>query len=76
MTDTPFLLLASERLPEMDDIILAFRASAFVEEGPYFEGYCGEHISHHLGIEQKAGLFKYNGVYYASYKGSFIMIAR
>jgi hypothetical protein len=55
----------------MDDIVLAFRTGASVEEGPYFEGYCGEHISHHPGIEQKAGLFKYNGAYYVSYKGSF-----
>jgi len=45
----------------MDDIVLAFRTSARLEEGPYFEGYCGEHISCHPGIEQKAGPFKYDG---------------
>lgn len=71
MLDTPFLILASERLPEMDDVVLAFRTSASAKEGPYFEGYCGEHISHHPGIEQKAGSFRYDGKYYVSYKAFY-----
>ena len=67
MPDTRFVLLASERLPEMADIVLAFGTGAPFEEGPYFKGYCGEHISHHPGIEQKAGPIKYNCAYYVSY---------
>jgi len=46
----------------MDEVVLAFRTNARLEEGPYFEGYFGEHISQHPGMEQKAGPFVYHGM--------------
>jgi len=58
--------LASEGLPEMDEIVLAFETNSRLEEGPYFKGYFGEHISQHPGIEQKAGPFAYHGMVFAA----------
>lgn len=46
----------------MNEIVLAFGTNARLEEGPYFEGYFGEHISQHSDMEQKAGPFVYHGV--------------
>lgn len=46
----------------MDEIVLAFRTNTRLEEGPYFEGYFGEHVSQHPGMEQKAGPFVYYGM--------------
>jgi hypothetical protein len=58
--------LASKGLPELDEIVLAFETNSGLEEGPYFEGYFGEHISQHPGTEQKAGPLVYRGMVFAA----------
>jgi len=66
ITYVSLFLSASGRNPDIDNIVLAFQASAPFELGPYFEGYCGEHVSQYPGIEQKAGLFRPSGKFLIS----------
>ena len=56
-------LPASKRKHDLDDFVLAFQSAASFEPGPYFEGYCGEHVSQHPGKEQKAGPFGHSGIF-------------
>jgi hypothetical protein len=46
---------ASEVPTDVDGLLSAFilRASRAIETGPYFEGYCGEHISEHPDVPQQ-----------------------
>ena len=55
-------LTASGRLPDMENTVATFKSSRPFEEGPYFEGYFGEHVSQYPGLEQKAGAFIYHGM--------------
>ena len=56
-------LQASGRKPDLDNFVLAFQSAAPFGPGPYFEGYCGEHVSQHPGKEQKAGPFGHSGIF-------------
>lgn len=57
-------LPASGRIPDIDDFVLAFQSNAsLLELRPYFEGYCGEHISQYRGMQQKAGVFGHSGIF-------------
>jgi len=55
-------LPASGRKPDLDDFVLRFQSAAPFGPGPYFEGYCGEHVSQHPGKEQRAGPFGNSGI--------------
>ena len=43
----------------MANFLDAFNAGGALEDCPYFEGYFGEHVSQHPGIEQRAGSFQH-----------------
>ncbi|RDB26060.1 hypothetical protein Hypma_006548 [Hypsizygus marmoreus] len=52
--------LRSEQKPAIDDLLYAFRLRDYpvVEIAPYFQGYCGEHISAYpAGTKQLSGPF-------------------
>lgn len=51
--------IASGRLPEMDNLLDTFNISGAPKDCPYFEGYFGEHVSQHPGVEQRAGSFQH-----------------
>ena len=64
------LRLSSERLlirsvatcaPDMDGLRRQFRSTESTQRGPYFRGYCGEHVSEHCGIVQLAGFSSAEG---------------
>jgi hypothetical protein len=57
-------LPVSGRKHDIDDIVLAFQSGAPFGPGPYFEGYCGDHVSQHPGKEQKAGPFGHSGKFH------------
>ena len=57
-------LPVSGRKHDINDIVLAFQSGAPFGPGPYFEGYCGDHVSQHPGKEQKAGPFGHSGKFH------------
>jgi hypothetical protein len=46
-------------LAEMDSFLDTFSIGDAREDCPYFEGYFGEHVSQHPGVEQRAGSFQH-----------------
>ena len=46
---------ASHQVPSMDAITRAFLMSMSMEDGLYFQDYCGEHESMYPGTSQLAG---------------------
>ena len=43
----------------MDALLVEFNIRGPLEDCPYFEGYFGEHVSQHPGVEQRAGSFQH-----------------